>query len=152
MPTETTEEKLFVGPNEVDRIELVDQKTPAGKDVAKVFYKGEGDRHEIMPLAIFNILKTNEPKDYNWLREKKHGQLLKDLAALCLEADVKHSDLAHVSKSLCNNLEDAFERAASFLWTGDDKAWISGIDHRFHLTLLQADAVLNKIQADGKSA
>jgi len=145
-------EKLFLGPNEVEKIDPQEQKTPAGKPIVKVIFKGENVRSETMPLHVFNLLKTTEPKDYNWIRETKHAQLFKDLAALCLEADVKFSDLAYVCKELCNKLQDGFERASSFLWTGDDKAWIPGFDHRSDLTLLQADAVLKKIQSDGKSA
>lgn len=117
----------------------------------EVVYKGDKLPNEAMPLSTFNLIKTPDPQTDSFLREKRYEKLIMDLAGLCVENDIKFQDLAHVGKALVNKLEDAFERASLNLWVGDDKRWVSGIDYRWNLSLLQADDILKRIKPDGKS-
>lgn len=138
----------YVGPHKVALVSEEVQKTPRGADIVKVTYDADNVFSEIMPKHVFERLVTEEPTDFNSLRERRYKPVVEALATICVEEDIKFMDLAHVAKLLVNKLEDAFERASSYLWTGDPRAWVSGIDYRGDLSLLLAEKVLRGIPSD----
>lgn len=137
----------YIGPDKVVMVSECEHKTPMGADMVLIHFEGN-TAPETMPKATFERLVTPEPMEPTLFREKRYEPLLNDLTAVMMEYDVKFGDLAYVGKSLVNKIEDAFERASSFLWTGDDRRWTSGIDHRHDLTLLGAEKVLREIKQD----
>lgn len=132
----------FVGPNQVFGVTITEDKTPSGKEIVKVLYENKELAPDVMPMAVFERLVTDVPKDYNWLRETRYQKLVDDMTVLCLENDVQFSDIAHVATSLKDKLEAAFQRATNVLWTGDDKTWYPGVHPLTFRTLLEADRIL----------
>lgn len=136
----------FIGPNQIFGIVQEEQRTPGGKEIVKVVYEGGKLSPETMPLATFEILVSEAPHDYNWLREKRYKKLLEEMTALCLETDVRYSDIKHLATKFAEKLDSAFERATNYLWTSDDKQWIPGINSLSDRTILEADKILKQIK------
>ena len=134
--------KRYVGPNEVSGVSIEEYKTPGGKEVVKIFYEGEVLPPEIMPMATFEKIVTDVPKDYNWLRETRYENLVNELAAVALEHDISFSDIEHVVTALKKKFGAAFDRATNVLWTGDDAQFIPGLPPLAYRTLLEADRVM----------
>ena len=141
------EKKSFVGPKEVIGVTVIDTKTPSGKDIVKILF-ADDSLPEIMPLDTFELVVTDEPKDWNYLRDKRYEKLMIELTKCVLEADIVFHDIHHVTDELKKKLETAFDRATSYLWTKDDRQFIAGFNPMALRTLLEADAVLMTIKKD----
>lgn len=139
------ETSAFIGPFKVLAVEILERKTPKGADIVKVSFDTDAQPPLTMPKATFEVMVTDVPKDFNYLRDVRYKKLLETLTAECLEVDVVYSDIAYLGKALVNKMEDAYERTANYLWTGDDKTWIPGVDYRSDRTLLECDEILKKI-------
>lgn len=137
----------YYGPWKVAAVVELEYKTPKGADMVKVMLD-DGVAPEVMPKATFERLVSETPVDLTTLRDNRYKPVLEELASVLLEHDIKFMDLAYVGKALVNKIEDAFERASSFLWTGDPKAWIPGVDYRGDLTAIGAEQVLRSIKSD----
>lgn len=135
-------EERYVGPHKVMAAVIQEQTTPGGLPLVEIRYEAENLASEIMPQHVFEQIATSEPTDFTSLRERRYAPLIIALAEVVLESDIMFSDMAYVAKQLVNKLEDSFECASSLLWTGNPKAWISGIDYRSNLTILAADRIL----------
>lgn len=146
------EPTLYLGPSEVDKLEILDHKTPAGKEIVRVLFKSKDAFSEEMPLSVFNLCKTIAPIDYNTLRERQHEALIVLLTELMLEYGVKKGNVGYVLTSLKDKLATVFDRSLQFLTTGDDLRFVPGMDPLTDFTLLQAEATLRRIQKDGKSS
>jgi len=143
-------ENKYLGPHKVSAAIIESYKTPKGNEIVKVIYEAPNLPPETMPKADFERLTKDVPTDFTALREARYKDVIQELKAVLLEHDLKFSDLGYVGKRLVNDVEDAFERASSFLWTGNDKEWISGVSFLSDRTLLQADQILSKINLDGR--
>ena len=73
------DEKKFYGPNEVSGVVIMDEKTPSGKDIVKVLFVSPTMKPEVVPLVAFERVVSKEPKDLNWLREKRYEALLNEV-------------------------------------------------------------------------
>ena len=143
-----TEQIRYIGPNKVGGVVILEEKTPNGKEMVKVLYESNTVPPEIMPMITFEALVSSDIKDWNWVRDQRYTQLLKDIAALCLEYDVVYSDIGALTEAIKNKLEAAFARATNYLWTKDDTQYITGLGALTFRTLLEADAILKGIKKD----
>lgn len=182
---EVVEVDCFVGPRKVDNLEVVDVVTYANTPVFKVNYAGGFS--QLMTQKTFNVVKTSEPKDHNYIRDTKYEALFKQLyplvgkhfasygedltieekaakrkdiltemISLACEYDLTITEIEGVLNILNNEsnnlfsalgyqIDNAYDRAANFLWSGDDKTFIPGYDQSKDLTLIQAKQVLDSI-------
>ena len=140
----------YIGPNEVTGVTILEEKTPTGKEIVRVYYAGDKLPPEDMPMVTFELLVSDVPKDYNWLRETRYKKLLEEIAALCLEHDVSFSDVEYLTTSFKQKIAAAFDRATSYLWTKDDEQFIPGIPALSYRTLLEADRILKSIKSKSK--
>lgn len=136
------EKVVYIGPFKVTGAVTQEFKTPNGEEILKIYFEGENVFPEIMPRKTFERLVKELPTDLTSLQIARYQPLLEDLAKVVLEHDIKYSDLAYVAKNLVRKFEDAYERAANLLWTGDDKQWVSGVDWRSDRTLLEVEKIL----------
>lgn len=136
----------YLGPAEITTTIAIDEKTPKGNPMVTVVFKDKPS--ETYPLKIFEALVSDEPHDFNWIRENRYKALLDELAGVCLEADLKFEDLAYIGKTLVYRLENSFERASNFLWTKDDKKWVAGVPFLFERSLIEAEKILKTINGE----
>lgn len=78
--SEEKKEGCFVGPRRVEKIEPQDVKTYIGTQVMKICY--DGGFSQLLTLKTFNIVKTDEPKDFNYVRDTKFKELFKEMYPL----------------------------------------------------------------------
>lgn len=143
------EEVRYLGPNKIGSVVVLDEKTIGGNDIVQVNYEAPELDSERYTKAVFEQMVTNEPKDYNWLREHRYKKLILDLTTIALENDIRYADIKYVATELANKMDAAFERATNFLWTRNDKAWIPGINSLSDRTLMEADKILREIKSNG---
>jgi hypothetical protein len=149
MPSKFMQEKIrYIGPNKINGVVILEEKTPNGKELVKVLYENNVIPAEVMPMVTFENLVSDAPKDWNWIRDQRYAPLLKDIASLCLEYDVIHSDINALAEAIKNKLEAAFARATNYLWTKDDAQFIPGMPALSFRSLLEADAILKGIKKD----
>jgi len=74
------EEVCYVGPRKVKSLEVQDVKTYKDTPVFKVIY--EGGFNQLLTQKTFNIVKTSEPKDFNYIRDTKFESLFKEIYPL----------------------------------------------------------------------
>lgn len=143
------DEKIrFIGPNKVVGVVILEEKTPKGKNLVKVMYESNSVPAEVMPMVTFETLVSEQPKDWNWVRDQRYAELLKEIAGLCLEYDVVFSDIGALCQAIKNKLEASFDRATNYLWTKDDAQFIPGFPALAFRSLLQADAILKEIKTN----
>ena len=178
-------EVCYVGPRKVERLEVLDVKTYKDTVVFRVHFAGGFS--QILTQKTFNIVKTSEPKDYNYIRDTKYEVLFKELyplvgkhfssygeeltteekaskrkeiltemISLACEYDLTVTEIGGVLNILNNEsnnlfsalgyqIDNAYDRATNFLWSGDDTTFIPGYDQSKELTLVQAKQVLDSI-------
>lgn len=183
--SEEKTEGCFVGPRKVENIVPQDVKTYAGTLVLRVEYAG--GYSQLMTQKTFNIVKTGEAKDHNYIRDTKfkelfkelyplvakhfmsyaeeltieekstrRSEILKEMISLACEYDLTVKEIEGVLNILNNEsnnlfsalgyqIDNAYDRAANFLWSKDDKTFIPGYDQANDLTLIQAKIVLDSI-------
>lgn len=142
--------KVFFGPFEVEETENVGL-TPEGKPVLRLHFKDRSIT-EVVPQHVFEAVATPAPIDFTALREKRYVPLIEAMTSAMLEHDIRYEDIQYVLNSVMGKCDAAFDRASNFLWTGNDKAWIPGAKSFYvERTLLEADAVLKKLQSDAGS-
>lgn len=144
-------ENRYIGPNKVFSFVIAEYKTPKGKEIVKVIYESEKVPNEIMPLITFEALSSETPNDWNWVRNKRYEELLKEISGLCLEYDIVYNDIGSVTLALKDKLEAAFDRATNFLWTKDDDQCVPGYNPLSLRTLLETEEILKGITKNGKS-
>lgn len=182
-------EVCYVGPRKVERLEVLDVKTYKDTVVFRVHFVGGFS--QILTQKTFNIVKTTEPKDYNYIRDTKYEVLFKEfyplvgkhfmsygedltteekaakrkeilteMISLACEYDLSITEIEGVLNILNNEsnnlfsalgyqIDNAYDRAINFLWSGDDKTFIPGYDQSKDLTLVQAKQVLDSIPKNG---
>lgn len=141
--------KRYIGPREVGGLQVLDYKTPKGKEVVKILYVESDVPFEIMPVTTFQSVVSEKPEDWNYVREKRNEQLMQEIVAICLEHDVVFGDLAFLGRTIENRLKAAFARATNYLWTKDDSQWIPGRESALDLrSLLECEQVLRSIKKD----
>lgn len=145
-------EKKYLGPNEVLGVTVVEQKTPAGAEMVKVMYESSDlplGTVEVMPKQTYELLISDQPRDWTWVRDTQSKRIQEDLAKVLMEWDVSYTDVKHVVLGLTDKIYTAFDRATSFLWTKDDTKFVPGTDNPVGFrTLLEAEEILKGVKTD----
>ena len=134
----------YVGPYKIVGIVEQDFKTPLGGEVIKVIYV---DRpNEIMPKKAYDLLLSKEPVDHNATQQKRWEMIIPKLIEQLAEYDVRMSELGSLFSKTHQTITDHFERASSYLWTGDDDNWICGMNFMNNRTLVETHKELLKMK------
>jgi len=145
MSEEAVEKFGFVGPQEIRAtVETLDE-TPGGDLIIEVYYEGV-ESPELFPKKVFDSVRTEEPQDYNHIREARKEPLLKELMTVLLEHDLTVADSHHIIESLGNRVTEVFNRCTSYLWTKDDAKYIPGVTPLVNESLLSAHRILSSIK------
>ena len=144
------EQIKYVGPNEITGVVILDEKTPKGGEMVKVLYKDERLPSETMPKTAFEVLVSDEPRDWNHVRETRYKKLILEITELFLEHGVLYSDNSHVLDTVKKKVEAAYDRATNYLWTKDDPQFVPGYHPLAFRSILDADKILRSIKDEPK--
>lgn len=147
---ETTTERKFYGPHQVQFITILDDKTPAGGDVYEVHLVDQlGVR--IIPKRTFDALATREPITADDLQRNRFALISKPMVDILAEYDVEMLEVQSLVKRVEIEIYSMYDRATSFLWTGDDTKSVKGYESLQDRTIREINTVLNKIpKTDGQ--
>lgn len=137
---------MYVGPNKVFGLVKEELTTPSGGEVFRVVY--ENGRSEIMTKKSYDLLATENPTDHTELRERKFKIVIPAFITLMMEYDFKSMDCHPFLNKLMDSLQENYDRASNFLWTGDDKSWIPGFNFVENRTLIECNKVLHSIKSE----
>ena len=105
----------FIGSNQIERVELIEDKTYLDKPKARVFYKNE--HQEVYPEKALESIVTDEKSDDTELREKRVAPVVKELLVILAESELTMEDAAYaVMSKVKYSLDDSIARAAKLLW------------------------------------
>lgn len=136
----------YIGPFKVIGITKLDVKTPRGSEVVKVLY--ENRPAEIMPLASFELVVTPEPTDLTNLQRRRFDVLIPKIVEELAEMDVRMFELPGLLNKVHETVTDHFERASSYLWTGDDRNWTHGMNFMNNRTIIETHKVLLEMEGN----
>ena len=136
----------YIGPSKVIGVEELSCGNDTTGPLVKVFYDNEVKKFEIMPKLQFDLTISEEKYDFNELRQRRTDELIRGIQGLCMKYGLNYCDLGYVMQKTAEFLEDGFERATSFLWTGDDSKWIKGVSYAADKSFIEAELILNKIK------
>jgi len=114
MPQEKYTDK-FIGSNQIEKVELIEDKTFLEKPKVMVFYKNE--YQEVYPEKVLESIVTDDKSDATELREKRVAPVVKELLVVLAEAELTMEDAAYAVMSKVKfSLDDSIARAAKLLW------------------------------------
>lgn len=135
----------YIGPNKIVGATELDWKTPGGDEVVKIMFENSDLTPAIFPKKVFERLVQDVPMDYTSFREFRYRHFLETLSACFLEENVTFGDIPYLLKELSNKLSAGVDRGTSFLWFGEDKRWIPGMEVLGDVTFLEIEKVLKTI-------
>lgn len=137
-------EQKYIGSNKVIGIVKEEGKTPLGSEIVKVLLEGK-EVSIIMSKPAFDALATDRAVDPNFFQELKFNIIIPKLRFIIAEYYIQAYEIVALLGKTGNSLSDDYERAANFLWTGDDAKWTPGMPFTNFLTVLEADKILKTI-------
>lgn len=140
------QEDKFIGPFKVVGITETDIKTPLGSEVVKVLY--ENAPPEIMPKKAYDLLLTTTPVESSPTQEKRFDVMIPKIIEQMAEYDVKMIEVGLLLMKVQGAIKSHFGRASSYLWTGDDRNFIEGMEYQNFRTLIETDHILKTINKD----
>lgn len=135
----------FIGPKKVIGVTVLDIKTPKGNDVYKVLYEGSS---EMMTKEIFDVLATDIASDYSKAQSTKHNYISPRIIDLLKEFDVSVGEIEALLRVISNEFSNHFDRAIAIRWKGDAEDYVAGFNPMHSATLLEADEINNKYDAE----
>ena len=133
----------FIGPRKVDSVIESKEKTPKGAEMVSVLF--EGGYVELMPKKNFDLLVKSEASDYNDLIKIKLQPALEEVLNVILEYNLDMQEAKIMLKSVGDEINNNFNRAINFKFTGDDAKFIPGIDPMENIPFLEAYKILQQI-------
>lgn len=95
--------KQFIGPKQVRVWEVVEDKTPGGKEIVKVEF--EDDTVEFLAKIMFDVVVSDEACDETKLREKRVNPIVETLLSVLCEWGIKTGELTYMSALLNKSLD-----------------------------------------------
>lgn len=139
------ENSQFIGPRKVESVIVLETKTPKGEAMIEVTYAGEFK--ETMSQKLFDASTTSEASDYTNLRDKRVRIISPEIVAILQEYDIRVCDVDSILRMAATEVDNRFNRAVGFLWTGDDSTFVPGMNPIVERSILEAEAILAKIPA-----
>ena len=134
----------FIGGDTIVSTEMLDVKTPQGKDILEVTFKSGKKR--VYPSETMARIITEEVSDASAVSEKKLLPVIREVMAILAENDISVGEIDMFQKQLGSNIENAFNRATSFMWFKDDAEFVPNFNPMFDVSLLMAHKVITNIK------
>ncbi len=150
MSTNIERQGKFIGGDTIVSTEVLPMKTPQGKDILEVTFKSGKKR--IYPELTLERIVTDEVSDASAVSEKKLLPVIREVMAILAENDVSVGEIDMFQKQLGSNIENAFNRATSFMWFKDDAEFVPNFNPMFDVSLLMAHKVITDIKHDTDAA
>ena len=110
--------------------------TYLGKPKIVLIY--EDGRNEIIPLAVADLLVSENPTDLTTFREKRVKPVIEQLITVLVESELKKEDMVHIiQQGLPASLQQSESNALKILFGGKEM---------FEITLFDIDKILKNEQ------
>lgn len=129
----------FIGPDKISDIEVLDLLTSAGSMVFEVTL-ANGVR-DIYPEKGLVAIVSDEPKDYNHIRDARVNLFVPEVIKLMEEYDLPAGQLVYVLSMIGTQYRNHLSRAMNYIWRKDDSRYTPGVDPTDDFTLLMAERV-----------
>lgn len=140
----------FIGPDEIVSVNVLEYKTPEGKNVLDVSFKN-GRKH-IFTEETLEYVVTDTISDLNTVQEKKFTPVIRKFMSILLEHDLNVGEIEMLFKQLGFNIDAVLNRATSYLWFKDEKEFVQGFDPMYNVSLLMAEQAVPKKEDDKKTS
>lgn len=150
MSTNIGLEGKFIGGDTIVGAEVLDMRTPQDKDILEITFKSGKKR--VYPAATVERIVTDEVSDASAVSEKKLLPVVREVMAILAENDISVGEIDMFQKQLGSNIENAFNRATSFMWFKDDTEFVPNFNPMFDVSLLMAHKVITNIKHDTDAA
>ena len=130
----------FIGANEIERTESVEEKTYLGNERTKVVYKG--GESQVFPSKALGSIATDKPTSPTELQNLRIEPVAAEVLAIMLEADLTIDDAFNVTGSAASKVNLSIESsvARAFNKLLGKEVYFNTV--RGNLTLMDLDKML----------
>ena len=142
------EKDLYWGLSKSVGVSKSGEKTQEGAELLVLHLDDRKTQTQLVPEKSFKAFATDKPIDHTQFRDKRNEIIAQDIVRLIMEYDIKSADIISLFNHVGTKMQNAFEHASNWLWTGDVKQWIPGFSFMDNRTLLEAERVLKQIPSN----
>lgn len=142
--SEKKNNEKFYGKGKVIGIEKVEGlTTPSGGEVVRIMF--ENGSKKIIGKMAYDKFSSDKQVDPNNHQAIKFSPVISLIIDLMTEYDIENYEVESLFKFIKDEIADRFDRASNYLWTGDDRDFIPGMDFRTFKTLLDVEKIIKSI-------
>ncbi len=145
----TNLEGKFISGDTIVSAEVIDLKTPQGKDIVEVTFKNGFKR--LFTQLTLDAIVSDEVSDASSVSEKKLKPVIMKVMEVLAEHDINVGEIDMFQKQLGSNLENSFNRATNYLWFSNDKEFVPNFNPMYDVSLLMAHKIITNIKHDETS-
>lgn len=127
--------KTYVGPREVIKETPIEQKTYEGGDVLVLTF--DGGLTQMITKKTYDLVKTNEPKDFNYVRDQKVNPALDEIYHIV-------GDFFH---SIANGADEETRKASR----KEALSKILSVTCEYDITAKEVESVVNQVMSHVQS-
>jgi hypothetical protein len=138
--------KKFYGPEEVLDSKGVGMVTGRGEQIIEVTTRRTGTDNDTRVTTTtqkaFDLLSTDESRDWNALQEAKLDLIVKELMAIVTDMGITGGDMNGVLARFGLTLATRLDQAAHIRFEGNSDDFVPGGDVTFPWSLAKAEAII----------
>ena len=123
--------KIYIGPREVIKTTPIEEKTYEGGDALVVEY--DGGFTQMFTRKVFDLVTTNEPKDFNYVRDQKVNPALDEMYHIV-------GDFFH---SIANGADDETRKSSR----KETLSKILSVTCEYDITAKDVESVINHVMS-----
>ena len=124
------ETKKFWGPEEVLTITDTEKTTHRGVPIVEVTTRRQDTddktRTRTTTATCFNLVTTEEPRDWNYVQDVKIDQMVTDIMNVVTDGGLDGSEMQPLVNKLSMALGNRLDHAAHIRFEGDDSEFVPG--------------------------
>ncbi len=143
----TLEEKFvgkYYGSDKIVSINIIDSKTNLGSAIFELVLSSNG-RKVVIPEKGLVAVVSDEPKDFNYLRDTRINLMVREIVDVIAEYDLPITQVGYLGAVIAAEVGGRFSRAMNYFWTGNDTLFVPGFDHENDVTLVMANNAIKNI-------
>jgi hypothetical protein len=125
----------FIGPEKIEgcdfnALALIYTITTMGND-------NQSRRRKYTGKAL-DVLVTDEPKDWNYVQEKKFEGLISEFTKMCIEAGITGGEMEPLLRAVGRNFSNLMDQAVYVSWNGSKEDYVPDGNPIFDFLLAEA--------------
>ena len=133
----------FFGPDKIVKITKLKGKTSLGDDAYRIDFENEGDYDTVTEKSLKDFT-CEEFVDASAFIQMRVELMAPAFQRLFLGFGIRRNEIELFTKFLSMNLNNSFDTSLDYLWTGNRKTFIPGMDVLHERNIIEADLILLK--------